>query len=146
MTTRIDISALQSGAIDAMMGLENYVSGSALSSTLKELIKLRASMINHCAYCIEMHAPVAQKNGVSVQKMMALSAWKESPLFSEEERAVLALTDEMTLIAEKGLSEKTYQQCITHLGDTATAQCMMQVVTINAWNRIAVSTKMTHQH
>ncbi|MGF1724834.1 carboxymuconolactone decarboxylase family protein [Photobacterium nomapromontoriensis] len=146
MTTRIDISALQSEAIDAMMGLENYVSGNTLSPTIKELIKLRVSMINNCAYCIEMHTPVAQKNGLSVQKMMALSAWPESPLFSEEERAVLALADEMTLIAEQGLTDKTYQQCIALLGDTPTAQCMMQVVTINAWNRIAVSTKMTHSH
>ncbi len=144
MQKRIDISGLQTKAIEAMMGLENYVSGSELPTTLKELIKLRASMINNCAYCIQMHTPVAQKTGIDVQRLMALAAWQESPLFSDVEYAVLAMTDEMTLIADQGLPEATYKRCIELLGETATAQCMMQIVTINAWNRIAISTKMEH--
>ncbi|MGF1862111.1 carboxymuconolactone decarboxylase family protein [Photobacterium profundum] len=144
MQKRIDISGLQTKAIEAMMELENYVSGSELPATLKELIKLRASMINNCAYCIQMHTPVAQKTGIDVQRLMALAAWQESPLFSDVEYAVLAMTDEMTLIADQGLPEATYKRCIELLGETATAQCMMQIVTINAWNRIAISTKMEH--
>ena len=117
------------------MGLEAYLGGTDIPLSLKELIKLRASMLNGCAYCIEMHAEVAMKHGDSPQRLLALAAWRESPLFGERERAVLALTDEVT-----------YQQALALLGETLLAQCLMQVVTINAWNRIAVATRMEHKH
>ena len=103
-------------------------------------------MINGCAYCIEMHADVAMKHGESAQRLLALAAWQESPLFDARERAVLALTDEVTLIGERGLTEETYQQALALLGETLLAQCLMQVFTINAWNRIAVATRMEHKH
>lgn len=93
MTTRIDIAKVQPKALNAMLSIESYLANVTLSSELKELIKIRASMINKCAYCIQMHVPEAEKVGVESQKLFALAAWKESPLFNATERAVLALTE-----------------------------------------------------
>lgn len=144
MTTRINLAQVEPQALSAMLNIESYVAGMRLSDTLKKLIKLRASMINHCAYCIEMHVAEAEKVGISAQKLFALAAWRESPLFEADERAVLALTDEMTLIAQHGVSQSVYQDALEHLGEEQLAQAMMQVIMINAWNRFAVATKMTH--
>ena len=146
MSDRIQLASQVPAAVSAMMGLEAYLGGTDIPLSLKGLIKLRASMLNGCAYCIEMHAEVAMKHGDSPKRLLALAAWRESPLFDERERAVLALTDEVTLIGERGLTEETYQQALALLGDTLLAQCLMQVVTINAWNRIAVATRMEHKH
>ena len=146
MSDRIQLASQVPAAVSAMMGLEAYLGGTDIPLSLKELIKLRASMLNGCAYCIEMHSDVAMKHGESAQRLLALAAWRESPLFDERERAVLALTDEVTLIGERGLTEETYQQALALLGETLLAQCLMQVVTINAWNRIAVATRMEHKH
>ena len=144
MTIRIDIAKIQPKALNAMLSIESYLSGVTLSVELKELIKIRASMINKCAYCIQMHVPEAEKAGVEAQKLFALAAWKESPLFSATERAVLALTDDMTLIAHDGVSDTVYQEALEVLGEEQLAQAMMQVIMINAWNRFALATQMTH--
>jgi len=144
MTTRIDISQLQPAAYQPMFGLEGYLAKTDLTPTIKELIKLKASMINKCAYCIQMHSEQARKNGETEQRIYALAAWQESPLFSAEERAVLALTEEVTHISTAGVSDETYQGCIELFGEQKVAQLIMQVVTINAWNRIALATKLVH--
>lgn len=144
MSDRIQLASQIPAAIQAMQGLETYLGGTDIPPSLKELIKLRASMINGCAYCIEMHAEVAMKQQESPQRLLALAAWRESPLFDERERAVLALTDEVTLIADQGLSDATYRQGLVLLGETLLAQCLMQIITINAWNRVAVATRMEH--
>ncbi|KFK47898.1 hypothetical protein JS87_24540, partial [Vibrio vulnificus] len=109
MAKRINLAQVQPQALTAMLGIENYLADTALSTELKELIKIRASMINGCAYCIQMHTTEALKNGIAQQKLLALSAWKESPLFDEAERAVLHLTDDMTKIADAGVSNSVYQ-------------------------------------
>jgi len=109
---RIDINTLEPNAYKAMFGLEKYLSTTTLDALIKELIKIRASQINGCAYCIQMHTESARKMGESEQRIYALSAWKESPLFSDQERAVLSLTDEMTLIADNGLSEECYEAAL----------------------------------
>lgn len=144
MTKRIDINALEPNAYKAMFGLEKYLSTTTLDALTKELIKIRASQINGCAYCIQMHTEAARKIGEAEQRIYALSAWKESPLFSDRERAVLLLTDEMTLISQSGLSKNSYEAALQALGENALAEAMMQIVTINAWNRIAVATAMQH--
>lgn len=144
MSKRIDLAQVQPNALTAMLSIENYLSEVELASELKELIKIRASMINNCAYCIQMHSNEALKLSVKPQKLFALSAWQESPLFDKKERALLSLTDEMTLIANAGVSDATYQQCLEELGEELLAQAMMQVIMINAWNRFALATKMTH--
>jgi AhpD family alkylhydroperoxidase len=142
---RIDINALEPNAYKGMFGLEKYLSTTTLDARMKELIKIRASQINGCAYCIQMHTEAARKMGESEQRLYALAAWKESPLFSDPERAVLALTDEMTLIASNGLSKECYEAALQALGENALAEAMMQIVTINAWNRVAVATAMQHE-
>ncbi len=142
MSARINISQIEPKSIQAMMGLETYMSSVYLSPKLRQLIKIRASILNNCAYCIQMHTLESKKLGEDEQRLFALAAWQESPLFTDKERAVLALTDAVTLISEQGVSDAIYEQALAVLEEQALAQCIMQIVTINAWNRIAVATKM----
>ena len=144
MATRIKIHEVEPDAFQAMFGLEGYVSATELDSNLKNLIKVRASQINGCAYCIQMHTEHARTAGETERRLYAVAAWQESPLFSDLERIVLALTEEITLISEHGLSKDSYEQALTVLGENQLAQCIMQIVTINAWNRIAVATNLIH--
>jgi len=145
MQSRINISQLEPQSFKAMMGLESYLKETDVDPKLRQLIKIRASILNNCAYCIQMHAEESKKLGETEQRLYALSAWEESPLFSENERAVLKLTDEMTLISLQGVSEVTYVESLAKLGEQILAQSIMQIVTINVWNRIAVATKMVHE-
>ena len=133
---------LEPVAYQAMMGVEKYLSGISLDKLLIDLIKIRASQLNGCAYCIQMHTVNARNQGETEQRLYALSAWKESPLFSGQERAVLALTDEVTQISKEAVTEQTYQHCQQYLSDKEIAQCIMQITQINSWNRIALATKM----
>ncbi len=142
MNSRINIQGLEPDAYQAMFRLEKYLGSTDLNPQLKELVKIRASQINGCAYCIQMHTAQARKQGETEARIYALSAWRESPVFTEQERAVLALTEEVTMISEHGLSTETYEGALEALGENGLAQCIMQIVTINAWNRMAVSTKM----
>jgi AhpD family alkylhydroperoxidase len=140
MTTRVKIHASQPAAWKAMYGLEQYLATTSVSKTHKEFIKLRASQINHCAFCIDMHSKDALKNGETTQRLLLLDAWRETDLFTEEEKAVLAITEEITLISEKGLTEETYQNALKYFSEDYIAQIIMVAVAINAWNRISVST------
>ena len=146
MKTRFNIEKVEPTLYASMLALEGLVRKSSLKKPYKELIKIRASQINSCAFCIEMHTAEARKFGETESRIYALSAWKESPLFSEEERALLALTDEVTLIGNHGLSDETYAELQKYFDEATIAQAIMQVVTINAWNRIAVSSRMMHAH
>lgn len=140
MNKRIDIPTLEPDAFKAMFALEDYLQNSQLLKTHLVLIKIRASQINDCSYCINMHTSDALKQGETPQRIFLLSAWKETELFSEEERTVLAITEEITLVNRNGLSEKTYKQAETLFDNNYIAQIIMAVVTINAWNRITIST------
>lgn len=145
MANRIKIDEAEPNAYQAMLGLEGYINATELAQDLKHIIKIRSSQINGCAFCIQMHTDDARKQGETDQRMHAIAAWKESPLFSELERIVLAVTEELTLIANQGLSTETYNNALTLLGGNKLAQCIMQVVIINAWNRIALATNMVHE-
>ena len=138
---RIDIKGIEPNAYKAMSGMEQYIRNSQISPLLRELIKIRASQINGCAYCIDMHTQEALKIGETPRRIFAISAWKESPLFTEEERAVLQLTEEVTLISGDGVSDDTYNKVLEFFGENVLAQIIMQVIIINSWNRIAVSSK-----
>lgn len=138
---RISIKNLEPDAYKAMLGLEQYIRNSPISPLLLEMIKIRASQINGCAYCIDMHTQEALEIGETQRRIFALSAWKESPLFTEEERIVLQLTEEVTLISKDGVSDATYDKVINAYGKNGLAQLIMQIIIINSWNRIAVSTK-----
>ena len=142
MEPRLNLQELEPGAFQAMMGVEKYLSAISLDKLLVDLIKIRASQLNGCAYCIQMHTEDARSLGETEQRIYALSAWRESPLFSEQERAVLALTDEVTQISKEAVTEQAYQNCQQYLNDNEIAQCIMQIVQINSWNRIALATKM----
>ena len=143
MEKRIDINETEPQAFKALLGLEGYLAKVEISKTLKELIKIRASQINQCAYCIAMHTKDAVKNGESIQRIFLLSAWREATkFFTEEEQIVLRMTEEITLIHQNGLSDETYQKATGLFSENRIAQIIMAVVTINAWNRIAVSTHL----
>ena len=141
MTNRIDIQELEPKAFGAMLGLENYLQNSGLPKKDFNLIKIRASQINGCAYCINMHTSEALKKGETAQRIFLLDAWKETGIFTQEEKTILAITEEVTLIRQNGLSDETYKQAEQFFDGNQIAQIIMTVVTINAWNRIAISTK-----
>ncbi len=145
MDKRINIKELEPNAYKAMSGLEQYIRSSKLPPVLREMIKIRASQINGCAYCIDMHTQEALKLGENQRRIFALSAWKESPLFTEEERAVLQLTEEVTLISKDALSDETYNKVLKFYGENELAQIIMQVIIINMWNRMAVSTNQVFE-
>ena len=135
------IKDVEPEAYKAMRTLEIYTRSTPIDLKLRELMKIRASQINGCAYCIDMHTQEAIAKGESARRIFALSAWKESPLFTEEERAVLQLTEEVTLISEDGVADDTYDKVVELFGENGIAQLIMQIVVINSWNRIVISTK-----
>ena len=141
MKKRINVSQTQPKAYKAMYALVDYLGGTKITSNIKQLVKLRASQINGCAYCLEMHTEEAKKVGLSVDKLMLLNAWKESSYFTEDERVALALTEEVTLIHQGGVSDETYDRAISVFGEEYVAQLIMEIVTINAWNRISIATR-----
>jgi len=142
MKQRMDIAALQPNGYKAMLGLENYIRNTHLQPTHRELIKIRASLINGCAFCIDMHTKEALQLGETQQRIFVLSAWRETNLFSEEEQAILEMTEEITLIHQKGLTSETYNKAKQFFDDNYIAQIIMAINIINAWNRIAISTHM----
>lgn len=143
MSARLNIATVDSAAYKAMLGLEGYLQTTSLSHIQKELIKIRASQINGCAFCLDMHTKDAIKYGETPQRIFILSAWREAKeLFTEQEQTLLAMTEEITLISQNGLTEETYQKAIAIFDEAQIAQIIMAVITINAWNRIAVSTHL----
>ena len=142
MTPRINIHALQPEAYNAMFSLENYLETSTLDPLLMDLVRSRASLVNGCAFCINMHTESARGRGEVEERLAALSDWRASPLFSDREKAVLAVTDQVTLIADRGLEDETYHHARRFLSETEMAQLIMLVATINAWNRIGIATRL----
>ncbi|WP_163411559.1 carboxymuconolactone decarboxylase family protein [Flavobacterium ajazii] len=139
-TQRIDIAKETPGAYQSLIELDRYVSETNLSKSLYHLIKVRASLINGCALCIQSHSKDALADGESTKKLLALSAWEDSPYFSEEEKAVLALTDETTLISKNGVSNEIFDNAIKVLGKEKVSHSIMAIACINAWNRIGRAT------
>ncbi|MDH0658720.1 MULTISPECIES: carboxymuconolactone decarboxylase family protein [Empedobacter] len=143
MKSRLNIQKLEPKAYEAMYGLENYLANSELDKLHLELIKIKASQINGCAFCINMHTKDAMKLGETNQRIFLLNAWRETTLFTEEERVILAMTEEITNISQHGLSEETYQKALTLFSENYIAIIIIAITTINAWNRIAISSHMT---
>ena len=140
MGQRVNIEQTQPEAWKAMYGLSIAVSKSTLSPIQKHLIMVRASQINSCAFCINMHTKEALKLGETQQRLFLLSAWRETNLFTDEEKAILALTEEVTLIHQTGVSDSTYKQAEKFFSPETIGEIIMSIVLMNAWNRIAVST------
>ena len=139
MTKRIDLAKVDPKAYDAMLGLEKYVAQKGLDKTLYELIQTRASQINGCAYCLNMHTRDAMKLGETAQRLFLLDAWRETDLYTDKERAVLALTEAVTLIAGNPVSDEVYNEAKAHLSDEELAVVLMAIVAINGWNRLAIA-------
>ncbi|GAB3234456.1 carboxymuconolactone decarboxylase family protein [Algoriphagus aestuariicola] len=140
METRLQIDQVEPKGYQSLFGIEKYLQQSTLSHTHKELIKIRASQINKCAFCIDMHTKDALAQGESLQRILLLNAWNETELFSPEEKILLKVTEEVTLISENGLSTGTYEKAVQLLGENYLAQAIMAIIAINAWNRLSVST------
>lgn len=136
---------LAAGGYKGLLEMEKYIRTTDISKELLELIKIRASVLNGCAYCMDMHTEEALELGVSDRKLFAVAVWHESPLFSDEERAALQLTDEVTLIADNALTDETYEAAVQFFGEEMVANLIMQIVIINSWNRIAVTSGAEYQ-
>lgn len=143
MQKRFNIKTVAPNALKAMVGLEVYLAQSSISRTIRELIKIRASQINGCAFCINMHTQEAIKNGETNQRIFLLTAWREAgDVFTEEEKLVLAMTEEITLIHQSGLSDETYTNALRFFSEAQIADIITSVVTINVWNRVVLSTHL----
>ena len=139
-TQRIDINTVTPGAYQSLIQLDKYVNETNLSKTMYHLIKVRASLINGCALCIQSHSNDALAGGETAKRLLALNSWQDSPYFTNEERIILALTDETTLISENGVSNETFDKAIQVLGNEKVSHAIMAIACINAWNRIGRAT------
>lgn len=135
---RLNYMKIAPESIQGLLHIEKYVAESGLDRKVFELVKLRASQINGCAYCIDMHTKDARSEGETEQRLYGLSAWKETPFYSEKERAALAWTEALTLISEKEISDSLYNNVKEHFGDQETIALTMAIVAINGWNRLAI--------
>ena len=138
---RLSVHDVDPAAYEAVLGMERYVRNSGLPKPLYELVKIRASQLNGCAFCLDMHNRDARAGGEDQRRLDVLSAWREVPsLFSEAERAALAFTEAVTLIGAAGVSDDVWEGVSKHFGGTGTVHLLMAISTINVWNRLAVST------
>lgn len=138
MEPRLDYVKAAPEAYKAMLGLEAAVRKLGIDHSLLELIKIRASQINGCAFCLDMHTRDARKQGESEERIYQLSAWHESPAFTARERAALGWTEALTLVAETHAPDDAYDEARRHFSDKELVDLTLAVVTINAWNRFAV--------
>ena len=139
METRIEYGRVAAEATRAMLGLEHYVRGSGLEPALLELVKMRASQLNGCAYCLDMHSKDARAAGETEQRLYVLPAWREAPFYTERERAALAWTEALTLISATDVTDQLYAATREHFAEKELVDLTMAVITINGWNRLAIS-------
>ncbi len=138
MEARMNYAKAAPGAMRAMNGLETYLADCGLEPALKELVRLRASQINGCAYCVDMHSLDARAGGETEQRLYALSVWRETPFFSERERAALLWTEKLTLISLDHVPNEIYEQVRPQFTEEELANLTLLIATINAWNRFGV--------
>jgi len=139
MSQRINYNEKAPKALKGMMELEKYMQSSDLEKTLYELVKMRASQINGCAYCLDMHSKDARAAGETEQRLYGLNAWREAPFYSDRERAALAWTEAVTKISENEVSDELYESVRQHFEEEELVTLTMAIVAINGWNRLAIS-------
>jgi AhpD family alkylhydroperoxidase len=140
MQARLEAQKVSPAAYQAMLGLEMFVrKQSKLEPALIQLVKMRASQINGCAYCIDMHSKDARAEGETEQRLYALSAWEETPFFTDRERAALALTEAITLVREGHVSEAVYQKAKKSFCEEELVNLTLAIITINGWNRLSIT-------
>ena len=138
MKNKLDYSKVLPEGMQAMNALDHYSQNCGLEPALLDLIKLRASQINGCAYCIDMHSKDARTGGETEQRLYNLSVWRETPYYTDRERAALAFTEAVTLIADKRVPDEVHEQARQQFSDEELVKLMIAIVTINAWNRFTI--------
>lgn len=138
MKSRLDLTQVSSGALNAMLGLEACIAKSGIERPLIELVRMRASQINGCAYCLDMHSKDARAAGETEQRLYALDAWRETPFYSARERAALAWTEALTLIADTHAPDAEYESARAQFSEQEMADLTLAIVAINGWNRFAI--------
>lgn len=138
MKPRLEYSKVAPGASEAMRQVQKYVDNSGLERSLMELMKMRASQINGCAYCLDMHSKDARSLGETEQRLYGLNAWRESPFYTERERAALAWTEALTLVSESHAPDEVYEQVRKQFSEKELVDLSMVIIAINGWNRLAV--------
>lgn len=139
MTPRINYTTVAPDAFKALLSVERYVRNSGLEKSLLHLIKLRASYMNGCAYCVDMHSKEARHDGETEQRVYAVPVWRETPFFTDRERAALLWTESVTDVSRTGVPDETYDEVRAHFTEVELVNLTMAVVAINAWNRMAIS-------
>jgi AhpD family alkylhydroperoxidase len=139
MQPRLDYAKLAPKAVEAMYAVERYVRNSGLEPELLELVKLRASQINGCAYCVDMHTKDARTRGETEQRLYAVAVWKEAPFFTERERAALAWAEAVTLVSRDQVPDEIFENARREFGEKQLIDLSMAVIAINGWNRLTVS-------
>jgi AhpD family alkylhydroperoxidase len=142
MSQRIDLQKIPPEAMRGMYQLEQYIHSSALDERIVHLVKMRASQVNGCAYCLDMHSKDARAIGETEQRLYLLDAWEEAPFYSEKERAALALTDAMTKITEGHVPDEVWERAKSQFNEQELTALVITVTTINAWNRLAITTRV----
>lgn len=144
MKQRLDFFAKAPALMQAVVALNKAVQESGLEHSLLHLIKLRASQINGCSFCVDMHAKEALRDGDTLQRVILVAAWKESPLFSERERAALAYTEAVTLISKAGVPDALYEATLEHFSEEELVKLSVAIGMINVWNRLCVPFHAIH--
>jgi AhpD family alkylhydroperoxidase len=138
MPKRIDYARVKRGAYEAMLGLERYVRNCGLDRRMIELVKLRASYINGCAYCVDMHSKDARAAGETEQRIYSVAVWRETPFYSARERAALGWTEAVTLLGRDGVPDEVFDEARRHFSEEELVDLTMAIIVINGWNRLAV--------
>ena len=138
-TQRLDVATVAPGAMRAQFGLEAYVRACGLEHALVHLVKLRASYLNGCAYCVDMHTKDARLAGETEQRLYAVPVWAETPFFTPRERVALAWTEAVTGLGHGGVPDGLYEQALAEFGEEDLVKLTMAVIAINGWNRLAVT-------
>jgi AhpD family alkylhydroperoxidase len=146
MAARMSYGKAAPGATRALNGLETYLAECGLEPILLDLVRLRASQINGCAYCVDMHSLDLRAAGETEQRVNNLSVWQDTPFFSERERAALLWTESLTLIAETHVPDEVYAQVKPHFSDQELVNLTLAITTINAWNRFSISFRSEPGH
>lgn len=141
MESRFDYAKVSPGVYKAMLGLEHYLHGCGLEPVLMDLIKLRASQLNGCAYCLDMHWKDLRASGENEQRLYGLDAWRESPYYTDRERAALEWAEAVTNITEGHVPDEVYDEARRHFNEKELADLTLAVAAINAWNRLAISAR-----
>ncbi len=139
MATRMRFGTVAPGLTQALGGLEHYLAGCGLESSLLNLVRLRASQINGCAYCVDIHSLDLRAEGETEQRLYALPVWQETPFFTQRERAALLWSEKVTLISRDHVPDAVYEDVRPHFTDAELANLTLAIASVNAWNRLAIS-------